>query len=248
MSDVLTFDKVRVQCPYPIQFITGLELTSCVNEHSRVSVTGVLYENEQDGCIGAARVADPIDILEIGEHGEAPLFSGVVTSLKVRHESGLYHVEIEGQSRTYQMDLKKKSRSFQDGGTSYSEVIEAVISGYPGSYYGQIPPDRQTGTVILQYDETDWEFLRRLASHFNTVLVAEASGKGPRFWFGVPQNESEIEETTEYTARNYALRHRHLQSRGVFAVEGDFIKIVRPVASGQRNRGAQFKRADPPED
>jgi len=106
MSDVLTFDKVRVQCPYPIQFITGLELTSCVNEHSRVSVTGVLFENEQDGCIGVARVADPIDILEIGEHGEAPLFSGVVTSLKVRHESGLYHVEIEGQSRTYQMDLK----------------------------------------------------------------------------------------------------------------------------------------------
>ncbi len=40
--------------------------------------------------------------------------------------------------------------------------------------------------MLLQYEETDWEFLKRLASHFSTFLVADSSADCGRAYFGIP--------------------------------------------------------------
>ncbi|WP_431809358.1 hypothetical protein [Brevibacillus agri] len=48
----------------------------------------------------------------------------------------------------------------------------------------------QIGEPIIQYDETDWELLKRLASHFHAVLVSDIMEATPRFSFGLPQGKS----------------------------------------------------------
>jgi hypothetical protein len=53
---------------------------------------------------------------------------------------------------------------------------------------------------IFQYKETDWEFIRRMASRFNSVIVCDMAEKSPRFYLGFPKGKSyEIADDTPYT-------------------------------------------------
>lgn len=151
MNNILTYNQIRVDCPYPIQYITDLKITSRLNDHSRIVIEGVLQEEDRDKCITTATANDPVLIYENGEDGDDTLlFSGVVTQLKVRHESSVYHVQIEGMSYTYLLDRKLKSRSFQDKNALYTQVIDQVVSDYENAAFIQIPQDRPTGALPVR--------------------------------------------------------------------------------------------------
>ena len=82
MKNILTQAQIGVECPYPIQYITELKITGRYNEHSRVTVAGILLEEDKDLCIDTAAANDPITVYEFDESGaETCLFSGVVISL-----------------------------------------------------------------------------------------------------------------------------------------------------------------------
>lgn len=54
--------------------------------------------------------------------------------------------------------------------------------------------------LILQYHETDWMLLKRLASHFNMGIIATASFATPKLLFGSYEGEHRgILESYEYT-------------------------------------------------
>ncbi|MDR0286948.1 MAG: DUF6531 domain-containing protein, partial [Clostridiales bacterium] len=226
MNNVLTYIQVRVDCPYPIQYLTDLKITSQFNEHSQISVKGILLEEDRDKCVKTSTVNDPIRIYETNENGnDTLLFSGVVTSLNVRCESGVYYVEIKGLSYTYLMDRAFMSRSFQDINALYTEVMNQIISAYDNANFIQIPQDHHIGGLIVQYNETDWMFARRLASHFNTVLVPQDLGNGPCFWIGLHQSsEKEIEAAPNFITRNDSEAYRLIYSYGFNVRESDFMK------------------------
>ncbi|MDR3288015.1 MAG: phage late control D family protein, partial [Peptococcaceae bacterium] len=196
MNNILTYDRLKISCPYPLQYITQLEISSRLNEHSRILVTGVLREEEQDQCIRTATAQDAIQVYETGagtaNGKDALIFAGIVTHLSVNVAAGVYTIEIEGLSYTHLLDIEVKSRSFQDENAGYAAVIAQILSDYDDASFIQIPDDRPTGGLLVQYQETDWEFIRRLATHFNTLLIPQDLGTGPRFWLGVRQNTKDI--------------------------------------------------------
>ncbi|MCL1810054.1 MAG: DUF2345 domain-containing protein [Clostridiales bacterium] len=53
--------------------------------------------------------------------------------------------------------------------------------------------------IILQYNETDWEFAKRLASHTSDVLIP-ITADGPEFHFGVPDDGG-----TKVLSKDYAV-------------------------------------------
>lgn len=226
MNNTLTYAGIRVDSPYPIQQITELTITGRLNEHTRIELRGVLLEEDRDRCVAASSVSDNIRIYDIGgDIGETLMFSGVVTQICVRHERGVYHVDIEGMSHTCLMDTKLRNRSFQDKGDSYSSVIGQVVSGYENADFILTPQDHPTGSLIVQYGETDWTFLKRLASHFNTVLVPQALGSSPRFWLGIRKmEEKEIEDIVRLIATNDAKAYHKAIGGGLSVSEFDFIK------------------------
>ncbi|OUP68756.1 hypothetical protein B5F10_20320, partial [Anaerotruncus colihominis] len=62
--------------------------------------------------------------------------------------------------------------------------------------------EKAIGYPIIQYLETDWEFLKRLASHFNTSLFPELHTGEPKLYFGLPQRETlHQEEISHYKVR-----------------------------------------------
>jgi len=131
-------------------------------------------------------IQDPVEIYEVGANGEnITIFSGAMTSIEVLRQGNHYSVTIKAKTHTYFMDNKLIRCSFQDKAATYEQVVRQVIAKYPDAAYIQIPDDRPTQTMLVQYDETDWAFLKRLASHFNTVLIPDMLGTSPCFWMGI---------------------------------------------------------------
>ncbi|WP_231887511.1 hypothetical protein, partial [Paenibacillus jamilae] len=55
---------------------------------------------------------------------------------------------------------------------------------------------------VLQYDETDWAFLKRLASRFGSVLVPEVTAASPKVFFGMPEGKQyKVERDVFYRVR-----------------------------------------------
>ena len=72
---------------------------------------------------------------------------------------------------------------------------------------------KETGELLIQYEESDWEFLKRIASIFGTGLVME-DGKSER-----KEEESNKEESgkTERTVRlKIAKIKKQLLKNGVY--------------------------------
>ncbi len=91
------------------------------------------------------------------------------TSKRKEHES-----DGRGVSASYTLDIEKRKRTFSEEQQTCSALIGKVLQAYPGSdmiYY--TGGGEAVGEPILQYEETDWELLQRLASRLQAVVVCD---------------------------------------------------------------------------
>ncbi|GJM74468.1 hypothetical protein HMSSN036_66840 [Paenibacillus macerans] len=69
----------------------------------------------------------------------------------------------------------------------YREVVDEVLSPYRHQLQeNAFDTSRSIGKLLLQYEETDWEFLERVASHAGAVLTPDVAGHEARIWIGAP--------------------------------------------------------------
>jgi hypothetical protein len=125
------------------------------------------------------QIATKINDISIEADGNT-LFNGRVTKCSIRSKENVFILEIEAKSYSYFMDIKKKCRSFQDKALSYEELFTLIMKEYGDGYiYDDISKGKKIPAMLLQYDETDWEFVKRLASHFYGPIYQEVTAKAP---------------------------------------------------------------------
>lgn len=193
--------------PFALERILELELVKKVNEHTKLYVRGVLKEGAGDSLIAQQWDAQAIKLIKSGK----TLFSGVATDVGVVCENGIYYLEAEAVSWTVMMDREEKKRSFQEKGRSYQSIVNQ-LAGEAGGTAKCVAPDKQIENLLLEYRETDWEFLKRLASHSNSVLVADPTKDIPAFSFGLAGGNSYTEETNkaDFSVKKKVSRYRKL--------------------------------------
>ncbi len=225
-QDEFTHGQIKVKCPYPIQQVCELEITRKLNEHGRVFVKGIIREEEGARCIHRAGSLDSIAVYGKNAAGETLLFSGVVTELKVLYQDCTYYAEIKGLSWSSLLDYEVKNRSFQNKNMTYSALLEQILKDYPGSMFinKTVPSGQLTGQFILQYGETDWQFCKRLATHFQTQLAADILSKKPAFWFGLPKNNSTLESVNQVVTKRAAGKYQQAAVSDFFLLEEQFVK------------------------
>lgn len=194
--------------PFALERILKLELVKRINDHARLYVRGILKEGEEDSLIGGSWEETCIKLKEAGK----TLFCGVASDVGIICESGVYYLEAEAVSWTVKMDKEEKKRSFQEKGRSYKSIVNQIVAEYGGT--AKCPaPDKQIENLLLEYRETDWEFLKRLASHSNSVLVADATAEKPSFSFGLADGNSYGDDTAnsgDFSVRKKMARYRKL--------------------------------------
>ena len=141
--------------------------------------------------------------------------------VEIKEERGYRIADIQAVSGTILLDQKKSNRVFQKKVQTYMGIASAVTADtdhcaciLPGS-------DMRTGGTLIQYQETDWRFLKRMASKLGLPLVPDTSYYYPRFYLGLPEGEKrELGEIIScdlcFDGRYYAVSGKCLVDREDF--------------------------------
>ena len=171
----------------PFEFISLLEVkcTKELNRHAEILITGLIRNENGDRYLKKALMETWIDIKGASEDGEErQIFSGILTGFKIKQEGETKILTIEAKTGSFLLDIKPHIRSFQEPSLLYSDVVRACVESVNGKFIMLDKEKEQIRQFLLQYNETDWCFLNRLATYAGTVLIPEYNTKGKKFYFG----------------------------------------------------------------
>lgn len=180
----------------PFKLLNVLECTIIKkpNEHFSAHVIGHISYDLDETIIYSTSVNDIFSVDVLDENNNfLSLFRGVILDINISFEAGLKKIEIWAASRTVLMDQKEQVRIFQYEDQKYSDIVDFITSQNSNTISICTEGKQITNGMIVQYKETDWEFLKRIASQINTVLVADCVNNNAVFCFGVPR------KSTRYT-------------------------------------------------
>ncbi|MET3211296.1 UNVERIFIED_CONTAM: phage baseplate assembly protein gpV [Paenibacillus sp. PvR008] len=205
LSDGIGYESLRLYGPFQPQHIEQLQITRTINDHAFLHISGLLSEEQGAACIGQNMEQEPIVIRQLDDQGQSlrRLFHGIITQMSVNCTRGVYTFELEAASHSYQMDIKLKKRSYQDIHRTYDDLVTTMVRKYQyGDAIDTVTNYAKLETFVLQYEETDWAFLKRLASRFGSVLVPEVTAASPKVFFGMPEGKQyKVERDVFYRVR-----------------------------------------------
>lgn len=183
--------RIQIE-PFEMVSILNYEEIQEMNEHGRVKVTGLIEYGKKDEYSKIAMKETWTRILGYDEgENEKILFYGILTDFHIKVEGKSCILELILYTGSRVMDYEKHTRSFQKDGYTYRKIAECCNAGYPSA--GMIMTEGKNEAVpgfIMQYEETDWEFLKRMAGYLNTVLVPSCQVNGEKYFFGIPEKKA----------------------------------------------------------
>ena len=158
----IEYSSLVLGCALAVQSILDLHILEMPGEHGK-GMFRVRLEPRQEAAVGAD---EPVTLWARNEQGRQglPLFSGLLEEMTVREEGGYREAELTVLSGTVRLDRKRRDRTFQNASTGYGDLVGRILADNEGSACILAGDDRETGAPFFQYRETDWEFLKRVAS------------------------------------------------------------------------------------
>ena len=134
------------------------------------------------------------------------LFKGYISDCFVNKVKGDEIVNISLISTTIDMDKEKKSQSYQKQSEQYSNIIKDVLSSVSGVC--EIGDNEiKSGVVekpLIRYRETEWEFIKRIASRHRVSISPDVTADKPTVIIGAVKKNTIPEES--FRSKQYIKR------------------------------------------
>lgn len=146
-----------------VQTILHINIKAEVNRHARLMLECLIsYDKVQEYL----QIAQEQKIITL-KADDTTLFCGYITEATCSVKKDYAQMRLTAMSVTIQLDKEKKTRTFQNTGKTYLDIVETMT---PCMMYGE---NTEIGKIAVQYNETDWEFIKRLAARCNTCVYAD---------------------------------------------------------------------------
>ncbi|MCC3382259.1 contractile injection system protein, VgrG/Pvc8 family [Paenibacillus farraposensis] len=194
-KDRFTYQHLHVNWPYGKLRLNSIHMSHELGEHARLMITGSMEASLVNSIITKASSDDEVELWYTDAKDQKhPLFIGQLYRVDVQHIHHEIKVTLDVISHTFKLDTQLKNRSFQHIHQKYVEIVDAVLADYKGSdKIDEAFEKKETGQFIMQYQETDWTFLKRLASHVGALLVPNIVSHHAQIWIGIPQGRQHIQ-------------------------------------------------------
>jgi len=171
----MEFQQLVVHWGNQILDVQECRVLAKYGEHTKAKVKAIgREEEEKETLIHRSEEKVHIQMRKMQTQGDVlveSLFSGILEQVEMREEGRHRIFLLEAVSETWKMDVEKKSRSFQDISMTYRELAENIVMEYGGTLFWNLR-NRQMEYPLIQYKETDYEFLQRLLSHLQGGIWA----------------------------------------------------------------------------
>ena len=219
-----------------------LEIDSRIGEHTigkikyigsvnQLSLYDALIDRKGDKeikILGRSNIAD-----NTGNSTEKIFLNGVIKELQINETTaGALTVEITAISKSILLDRIPRYRSFQDPTLTYSAIAEEINGNY-GTNDGKIVnvgEDMQAlPRMTIQYNETDWEYLKRIASYTGQPVMAYSDKVFVGFFKNMPAQIPNLKYSQ--------FGKRTKEERTYFKITGtEFYPVATPIKLKTRNR------------
>ena len=194
-------DKIYIS-EFEFLTIEELKIERMVGEHATATISGCICDDNIH--IYRQKVLERVwvEIIAEEENSEKKtLMMGFVAGLSFRQEQHATCLTLVLKSATYQMDIACHFRSFQNHMT-YLDVFNVITQSYKKyGVMGESCLETSSINFLLQYKETDWMFLKRLASHFGLSITPAITREGVFYYVGNRNySEHEVLPFTDYSA------------------------------------------------
>ncbi|WP_304181147.1 hypothetical protein [Leptotrichia trevisanii] len=220
----------------------SLEINSRIGEHTigkikyigsvnQLSLYDALIDRKGDKeikILGRSNIAD-----NAGNSTEKIFLNGVIKELQINETTaGALTVEIMAISKSVLLDRIPRYRSFQDPALTYSAIGEEINANY-GTNNGKIvnvgEDMKEVPRMTIQYNETDWEYLKRLSSYTGQPIMAYSDKVFVGFFKNIPA------QTPNLKYSQFGKRIR--EERTYFKITGtEVYPVATPIKLKTRNR------------
>ena len=219
-----------------------LEIDSRIGEHTigkikyigsvnQLSLYDALIDRKGDKeikILGRSNIAD-----NTGNSTEKIFLNGVIKELQINETTaGALTVEITAISKSVLLDRIPRYRSFQDPTLTYSAIAEEINGNY-GTNDGKIVNVGEDMQIVprmtIQYNETDWEYLKRIASYTGQPVMAYSDKVFVGFFKNMPA------QTPNLKYSQFGKRTK--EERTYFKITGtEVYPVATPIKLKTRNR------------
>lgn len=166
------------------------------NCHTIAYITGIVPEEIGESSVLQKLEGSRLSVSEAEENGSEknpPIFCGFLKTVELWQEGNGCKVKLEGISATELLDREEKCRSFQNTNMTYKELVRNVLADTENTEVIFQIEDKKIGRPMYQYEETDWEFLKRMASQIGISLLPGGISIKPELYFGLPKGKKREE-------------------------------------------------------
>ena len=192
---MIDLGSVKVHSLLEVESIVGVYFTikPCSHAHLKLQVIiGHSFINQIKNIINKIKGSDiGVEYTDIADNKTKVLFKGIVESFRFSNDLGVCLCYIEAFSKSLLLDKEKNDRLFQNKEDNIKTIVEKVSSKIKTKviYNTEI---KKLGKLFLQYNETDWEFIKRIAGNFGEVLMADYKSGLTAFYYGMPYSEDMV--------------------------------------------------------
>lgn len=174
------------------KYITDIKFHKGVDEHGYAVIKCVAEDEDTKSVLNLSAEAVWVNI-KIGEKeggpADTPVFSGIISNISVDTRQGVSEICIELVGGSYMMDVLKVTKTYQNSGAKLSKIVDTVKENCSKNFSGtqaKINKGKKCelgyepeGKLLVQYEETDYQFLKRCASMQGLPLITSINATDP---------------------------------------------------------------------
>ena len=185
-----SFLDISIKAEFEVENIYKLNSKSGVNEHTTLELECSLKKDEK--LKELTRDANNTNIKLILNEDSKLLFNGTIKKILSFNRLGENILRIYAVGLSENLDRERKKRLFKGDSLKNKDIAEHIVSEYFGKLLSKNENDN-SAYIALQYGESDWEFIKRIAAREEKLIIPAELTDRLRIYFGIPDIEVEIE-------------------------------------------------------
>lgn len=182
-------ESLKINTVIPLTHVNHFQIRWEINEHALLHLDGELSYEEAVACQSGNISGSSLEVWYKDSRQEQVLFHGLIKKTEFLWDGGVSRIRLEAVSATWKLDQGRTSRSFQDQEMTYARLVRQIADASGAEVVISCGTESRLKGALIQYRETDWEFLKRISSHLHRFLVCDVETGRPAFWFGMRRGE-----------------------------------------------------------
>ena len=222
----ITYQNIIVD-GFPFTTIREVSIVHNSNEHAKATIVGEIESAKGAEMVKRSDETTGVLVSTTAEGQPQKLFYGAIENISLESEAEYSVLHLALISTSKNLDTQKLNKTFQNTGKTYEEILNEILEG--AGTVDLTVTDKPIGKMIMQYNETNWEFIKRMASRFNAPVITNVISEKPLISVGLPSGNNAYE--LEAVSFNYGMNQNDYNSVSQnFLAEGN--SVMREDFSG----------------